>query len=264
MNCLKTAEHIAAWLDSYAAGAGVDGFVVGVSGGVDSALSSTLAAMTGRPTLCATMPIHQAASHVSRAEEHIAWLKGRFPRVGSVDINLTGVYENFLQGLPCAATDPVQQMANANSRSRLRMTTLYYLAALNNALVVGTGNKIEDYAIGFFTKYGDGGVDVSPIADLTKSEVYALASALGVCESIRSAPPTDGLFGDGRTDEQQIGATYAELEWAMEQVDAGAQAEDFEGRQREVVAIYIRLNRANRHKMAPAPVCKIPDELREL
>lgn len=258
----EIAAHIVEWMKTYALQAGSTGFVVGISGGIDSALVSTLAAMTGQRTVCVTLPIHQAASHVDRANEHIEWLKAVYPNVESLDIHLTEPYDRFIRDLPCTAHEERQHLTNANTRSRLRMVALYYVAGINNLLVAGTGNKIEDFGVGFFTKYGDGGVDISPIADLTKTQVYALAKELGIVESIRTAPPTDGLFGDDRSDEEQMGATYPELEWAMEQAETGARAEDFTGREREVFEIFIRRNRANRHKMDPIPVCKIPEHLK--
>jgi len=254
--------HIVQWMKDYAVQAHSNGFVVGISGGIDSAVVSALAAMTGFKTVCVTLPIHQAASHVGRAEEHIDWLKERYPHAESMDIDLTPAYEGFLQGLPVTSNTDRQQLTNANTRSRLRMTALYYVAGIHGLLVAGTGNKIEDFGVGFFTKYGDGGVDMSPIADLTKTEVYGLAEELGIVESIRVAPPTDGLFGDDRSDEDQMGASYPELEWAMEQAEAGARAEDFEGREREVFEIYDYRNRINRHKMEAIPVCKVPQHLR--
>ena len=153
-------------------------------------------------------------------------------------------------------------MSLANTRARLRMTTLYYFAALNGYLVAGTGNKVEDFGVGFYTKYGDGGVDISPIADLMKSEVYEIAKYFGVNNEIIDAAPTDGLWGDNRTDEDQIGASYDELEWAMKMQDLGKIADDFTGREKEVYKIYIRLNTINQHKMIPIPVCEIPKELK--
>lgn len=254
----KKADHIAAWMKTYAGQARMEGFVVGVSGGIDSALVSTLAAMTGMQTLCVTLPIHQAATHVDRAEEHIDWLKARYPNVRSENIDLTGPYDRFVRDLPVGTNEERQHLTGANTRARLRMTALYYLAGLNNLLVAGTGNRVEDFGIGFFTKYGDGGVDISPIGELTKTEVYALAETLGIAGSIRGAVPTDGLFGDDRSDETQIGASYPELEWAMEQAETGARPEDFSGRRREVFEIFLRRHRANRHKMEMPPVCKIP------
>lgn len=261
MNCESVAKHIAAWLADYAVKCGSKGFVVGISGGVDSAVVSALCALTGLPTLCVELPIHQAASQVSRAAEHIDCLMARYPNVERATAQLTEPYEALLAELPRDGAN--YELTTANTRARLRMTTLYFYAGLRGALVAGTGNKIEDFGIGFFTKWGDGGVDVSPIGDLTKSEVFELAAHLGVCESILVAKPTDGLFGDDRSDEEQIGATYAELEWAMARSEEGAVADDFEGREREVFEIYSRRNRANRHKMEPIPVCVVPAEVRE-
>jgi NAD+ synthase len=263
MKTKQVAEHIRAWMKTYAEQAHTAGFVVGISGGVDSAVVSALAATTGLQTICVTLPIHQAASHVERAAEHIDRLLGRYPNVKAENIDLTAPYDRFIQDLPTVADLEKLHLAQANVRSRLRMTALYYIAGLNNALVAGTGNKIEDFGIGFFTKYGDGGVDISPIGDLTKTQVYALATELGIVESIRTAPPTDGLFGDDRSDEAQIGASYPELEWAMEQAEQGARPEDFTDRRREVFDIFSRRNRANRHKMEPIPVCVIPEPLKE-
>lgn len=255
MDCKAVTEYIVSWLSGYAAGCGSKGFVVGISGGVDSAVVSALCARTGLPTLCVTLPIHQAASQVSRADEHIANLVAEYPNVECARAELTEPYESLLAALPKEGLN--FELTTANTRARLRMTTLYFYAGLRGALVAGTGNKIEDFGIGFYTKWGDGGVDISPIGDLTKTEVFELGAYLGVCDSILSAKPTDGLFGDDRSDEDQIGATYPELEWAMEQYERGAMVEDFEGREREVMSIFVRRNRANRHKMEPIPICKI-------
>jgi NAD+ synthase len=262
MNTAKVAEHIIQWLKSYAENAKVNGFVVGISGGIDSALTSTLCAETGLPTLCVELPIHQAESQVNRANEHIAQLRERYPNVSEAEVNLTSTFEDFKTVVPAAASSPKVDLALANTRARLRMTTLYYFAGLHGLLVVGTGNKVEDFGVGFFTKYGDGGVDLSPIADLVKSEVYELAAHLNVPQSIQEAQPTDGLFGDSRTDEDQIGASYDELEWAMDMQAQGKTADDFDGRKLEVFTIYTRLNRINQHKMVPIPVCEIPKELK--
>jgi len=255
-------EHITGWLKDYCEGAGAQGFVIGVSGGIDSAVSSTLAARTGFPLLIVEMPIHQSRDQVTRAREHIDFLKEHYKGVDSVEVELTGVFDGFIEALPDAQADSGnerREMSLVNTRARLRMTTLYYFAALDGRLVVGTGNKVEDFGIGFFTKYGDGGVDLSPIADLLKTEVYELGRALGVNEAILNAPPTDGLWGDDRTDEDQIGASYPELEWAMS--FSGDEA-GLDNRQSEVLAIYRRFHAANQHKMEPIPVCTIPDELR--
>lgn len=256
-------RHIVEWMDTYAGKAGVDGFVIGISGGIDSAVSSTLAAMTGRPTWCLTLPIHQAVSHVSRADEHIAFLQKNYPNVFTLDVDLTEVYDRFVALFPHVGDLLKEELTRANTRSRLRMVSLYYMAGLHHALVVGTGNKIEDFGVGFFTKYGDGGVDISPIADLTKSEVYMLAREMGVCASIQEASPSDGLFDGERTDEDQLGASYPELEWAMEYLQGGGCEESLQGRPREIVEIFRARNRANRHKMEPIPVCVIPEALKK-
>ncbi|MEO1031853.1 MAG: NAD(+) synthase [Bacteroidota bacterium] len=262
MQTEKVVDYIVNWLKDYATNARVNGFVVGVSGGIDSAVTSTLCAETGLNLLCIEMPIHQAASHVSRAEEHIAQLKERFSNVSDARVDLTPVFEEFKTEVSLEGEQAVVDMALANTRARLRMTTLYYHAGLLGRLVAGTGNKVEDFGVGFFTKYGDGGVDLSPIADLLKSEVYALGDYLKVPESIMKAAPSDGLFGDARSDEDQIGASYPELEWAMDMKAEGKTAQDFEGRQRKVFEIFMSYNTKNQHKMVPIPVCNIPKNLR--
>ena len=250
------ASQIINWIKTYAENARVKGLVIGVSGGVDSAVVSTLCARTGLSTLCLEMPIHQAESHVSRAEEHIEFLKTHYPNVNNLRVDLTPVFDQFVTQIH--PTDKsTYEMALANTRARLRMMTLYYFAGLEGYIVVGTGNKIEDFGVGFFTKYGDGGVDISPIADLMKSEVYKLGEYLHIPKSILKAKPSDGLFGDDRSDEDQLKASYDELEWAMLQTEQGKKAEEFRGREREVFEIYTRLNRANQHKMQPIPYCKI-------
>ncbi|QTE21967.1 NAD(+) synthase [Polaribacter cellanae] len=262
MNTEKVADYIIKWLRDYATNAKVKGFVVGVSGGIDSALTSTLCAKTGFPTLCVEMPIHQAQSQVTRAEEHIKQLKNKYSNVSEIRVNLTSTFEDFKNVVPTAKSSPKVNLSLANTRARLRMTTLYYFAGLYSYLVAGTGNKVEDFGVGFYTKYGDGGVDLSPIADLMKSEVYDLAAYLEVPNSIQKAQPTDGLFGDSRTDEDQIGASYDELEWAMNMQDTGKTENNFTGREKEVFKIYERLNRINQHKMVPIPICKIPENLK--
>ncbi|MDO6812916.1 NAD(+) synthase [Tenacibaculum soleae] len=262
MNASKVSEHIVQWLKNYATNSGVNGFVVGISGGIDSAVTSTLCALTGLPTLCVELPIHQAASQVNRANEHIKQLKDRFNNVTEAEVNLTSTFEDFKTVVPKAEVSAKTDLALANTRARLRMTTLYYFAGLRGLLVAGTGNKVEDFGVGFYTKYGDGGVDLSPIADLVKSEVYALAAHLNVPNSIQKAQPTDGLFGDSRTDEDQIGASYDELEWAMHMQDLGKNNTDFTGRELEVFKIYTRLNSINQHKMTPIPICEIPKSLK--
>lgn len=257
-------DHITRWLDGYVERSGTNGFVVGVSGGIDSAVTSTLGARTGRPLLCVEMPIHQNPGQVTRAQKHIQWLRATFGNAGSVTVELTPVFDALVEALPALDLDPGHghEMALVNARARLRMTTLYYFAQLHGRLVLGTGNKVEDFGVGFYTKYGDGGVDLSPIADLTKTEVYTVGEALGVGDEIIAAPPTDGLWGDDRTDEDQIGATYPELEWAMAYEESGGDEAGLDARRREVLAIYRRLHAANRHKMEPIPVCTIPSELK--
>ena len=262
MKTEKVAEYIIGWLKEYAENAKVKGFVVGVSGGIDSAVTSTLCAKTGFPTLCVEMPIHQAENQVTRAQNHIKQLSEHFENVSDVCVDLTSTFEDFKNVVPATSSSPKVDLSLANTRARLRMTTLYYLAGLHGYLVAGTGNKVEDFGVGFYTKYGDGGVDLSPIADLMKSEVYDLAAFLKVPNSIQNAQPTDGLFGDSRTDEDQIGASYDELEWAMHMHDKEKTESDFSGRDQEVFKIYSRLNRINQHKMVPIPICEIPKKLK--
>ena len=207
------------------------------------------------------IPIHQAATQVSRAQNHILDLKKNFSNVTDIHVDLTQVFEQFRSSVPHLEETDVLNLSLANTRARLRMTTLYYFAGLHGLLVAGTGNKVEDFGVGFFTKYGDGGVDISPIADLMKSQVYELANHLDISDEIRGAAPTDGLFGDSRTDEDQIGASYDELEWAMKMAEENKTEEDFSGREREVFGIYTSRNRANKHKMEPIPVCELPVHL---
>lgn len=259
MNSNLVANHIVNWLKEYSSQAGVKGFVLGVSGGIDSAVTSALCARTGLDLICLEMSIHQNPTQVSRARTHIESLERIYPNVSSATVELTKPYDTLASALPTNSDENVLSLALANTRSRLRMTTLYYYAGIHNLLVAGTGNKVEDFGVGFFTKYGDGGVDLSPIADLTKSEVYELGTYLEIIPEIISAAPTDGLFGDNRTDEDQIGASYPELEWAM----------DFDGdeavltsRQKEVLAIYRKRNKQNKHKMVAIPICIIPDGLK--
>ncbi len=258
----KVNEHIVNWLREYATRAKVNGFVVGISGGVDSAVTSTLCAQTGMTTLCVEMPIHQHPSQVNRGKEHIDQLQKRFSNVQRVEANLTPVFEAFVAQVPNTENEHKLYLSLANTRARLRMTTLYYFAGIYGLLVAGTGNKVEDFGVGFFTKYGDGGVDLSPIADLMKSDVYALGKYLNIPESIQVAAPTDGLFGDSRTDEDQLGASYDELEWAMLEDEKGRLAEEFSGRERVVFEIYKKLNQINQHKMESIPVCLIPMNFR--
>ncbi|KDN54489.1 NAD(+) synthase [Flavobacterium seoulense] len=257
INVDQVNTQIVNWLKTYAENTKVNGFVVGISGGVDSAVTSSLCAQTGFKVLCVEMPIHQHASHVSRAKEHIEQLKKRFPNVNSVHTDLTSVFETFKSEVPTDFEDSKLNLTLANTRARLRMTTLYYYAGVHGLLVAGTGNKVEDFGVGFYTKYGDGGVDLSPIADLMKSDVFALAKYLKVPDSILTAQPSDGLFGDEKTDEQQLGASYDELEWAMLEDANNAPSDNYTKREKEVFKIYKRLNTINQHKMNPIPVCVI-------
>ena len=249
--------QIVNWLKSYAEATKVNGFVVGISGGVDSAVTSTLCAQTGLQVLCVEMPIHQHESHVSRGREHIEQLKKRFANVSSVQSDLTSVFETFKKQVSTDFEESKLNLTLANTRARLRMTTLYYYAGVHGLLVTGTGNKVEDFGVGFFTKYGDGGVDLSPIADLMKSDVFALATYLKVPNSILIAQPSDGLFGDEKTDEQQLGASYDELEWAMLEDENNSTSNNYTEREKKVFEIYKKLNTINQHKMNAIPVCVI-------
>lgn len=251
-------QHIIKWLKDYAKSNSIKGFVIGISGGIDSAVTSTLCAMTELPLLCVEMPIHQAESQISRAAEHIQFLQQKFSNVSTIVTDLTPTFETMKAALPTTDNENALHLTLANTRARLRMTTLYYHAGINGYLVVGTGNKIEDFGVGFFTKYGDGGVDISPIADLLKSEVKQIGEYLNIPKSIINAKPTDGLFGDDRSDEDQLGANYDELEAAMINFENGKKSSDFSGREKEVFDIYSRLNRINQHKINPIPICIIP------
>jgi len=263
MQTQKVIDHIVNWLKAYAEKANVKGYVLGVSGGVDSGVVSTLCAMTGLDVLLLEMPIRQKEDQSSRARDHIEDLKRRFPNVKGETVNLTPVFESFETTVQDHAEGKQSNnLALANTRSRFRMVTLYYFGQLHSLLVCGTGNKVEDFGIGFYTKYGDGGVDVSPIADLYKTEVYKLAGALDLIESIKNAIPTDGLWDAERTDEDQIGATYPELEKIQKEYGTKA-VEDYEGRDREVFMIFDRMHKASKHKMVPIPICDIPEEWRQ-
>ena len=211
--------------------------------------------MTGKKVILITMPIRQSHAEHKRARTHIADLEKRFENVKGMEIDLTNSFDRLKDDLPDAVSKDFLSMANA--RARLRMLTLYAVGQTNRLLVAGTGNKVEDFGVGFYTKYGDGGVDISPIADLMKTEVWACAKEVGVIEEIVTAKPTDGLWDDGRSDEDQICASYPELEWAM---TFDGNEEQLHDRQKEVLAIFRKFNRANKHKMLPIPVCTIPEE----
>ena len=217
--------------------------VIGISGGIDSSVASTLCAMTGTKTIVLTMPIKQISSQHDLSLKHEKWLKNKFKNIESHTIELDEVFKSFRSKL--SGFDSEHGLAN--SRARIRMTTLYQVAAANNGIVVGTGNKIEDFGVGFYTKYGDGGVDISPIADCTKTDVWELGKQLGLLEEIIKAQPTDGLWDDGRTDEGQLGLSYKELEEAMDNRDSLNREK------------YEKIRKLNLHKMESIPVCKIPN-----
>ena len=254
MKLLKIRNFIVNWLKKYSEENSNKNLVVGISGGIDSALTSTLCAMTGLKTIILSMPIHQKKDELDNANKHAKWLSELYPNTENITMDLTSFFEAYKENIPIKFHS---NLGLANSKSRIRMMTLYQVATKQNSLVVGTGNRVEDFGIGFFTKHGDGGVDISPIGDLKKSEVKKLAEFCGIIKEILDAPPTDGLWEDGRTDEKQIGATYEELEWAM---DYNGKKE-LTKREKEVLEIYNKLIDKNQHKMSPIPVCIIPNEL---
>jgi len=216
--------------------------VIGISGGIDSSVSSTLSAMTGLKTIVLSMPIKQKSSQHDLSLKHKEWLVKNFKNVEAHTVNLDKLFETFQHSLSKFESD----LGMANSRARLRMTTLYQVAAANKGIVVGTGNKIEDFGVGFYTKYGDGGVDISPIADCNKTEVWEMGRELNILNEIIEATPTDGLWDDGRTDEGQLGLKYKDLEEAMNNPNS---------KNREK---YEKIRKINLHKIEPIPVCKIP------
>jgi len=234
--------RIVEWLKDYAITNNVKAFVIGVSGGIDSAVSSTLAAKTGLPVYALGMPIHQKEEQETLSDVHLQWLDDSFSNVTTLKYDLTGVFDAFKQTMNGYGENT---HALANSRSRLRMVTLYQVATSVGGIVVGTGNKVEDYGVGFYTKYGDGGVDIAPIADLYKTEVWELGKHLGVNSGIIEAKPTDGLWDDGRTDEDQLGASYEQLEEAME-TGSGPGLESL-----------LKFSSMNSHKMQPIPTFKL-------
>jgi len=261
MQSEKVIDYIVSWLKDYALKANVKGYIIGISGGIDSALTSTLCAKTGLKVICVEMGIHQNKNEVNRGLEHIEWLEKQFPNVSHQRINLTNTFETLKTVLP--ENSQTHGLSMANTRARLRMTTLYAVGQANGLLVAGTGNKVEDFGVGFYTKYGDGGVDVSPIADLFKTEVFQLTKNLGIIDAIQNAQPTDGLWEDERTDEGQLGATYPELEWAMTFLENKNQSKtNLTDRQHQILEIYTGFNRANKHKMVTIPVCEVPKGLK--
>jgi len=249
----KLETNIINWLRSYASQYDIKAFVIGVSGGIDSAVSSTLSAKTGLATYVLGMPIHQNSEQEILSDEHLTWLQTNFSNVIANKFDLSKVFNTFEFTMRDFGKD---KLALANSRSRLRMITLYQVATTVGGIVVGTGNKVEDYGVGFYTKYGDGGVDIAPIADLYKTEVWELGKHLGIDERIINAAPTDGLWDDGRTDEDQIGTSYEMLEWVMEQ----GLTEDpmfLDAEQTVAINVYQKFNRQNQHKMLPIPTFKL-------
>jgi len=217
--------------------------IIGISGGIDSSVSSTLSAMTGLKTIVLSMPIKQKSTQHDLSLKHQGWLTKNFKNVEAYTINLDELFKNFELNL----LNFNNELGMANSRARLRMTTLYQVAAAKKGIVVGTGNKIEDFGVGFFTKYGDGGVDISPIADCNKSEIWEMGKELNILKEIIDAPPTDGLWDDGRTDEGQLGLTYKDLEEAMSNPNSLNREK------------YEKIRKLNLHKMEPIPICKIPN-----
>ncbi|WP_185862754.1 NAD(+) synthase [Blattabacterium cuenoti] len=266
-NAKKIVHHIVQWLKTYIKKTQSNGFVIGISGGIDSAVTSMLVAMTKSPTLTLEMPILEKNPNLL-SEQHVIFLKSRFLNVHHIKKDLSSLFTSFIHTMDDNITEKKNRpLALANAKSRIRMLTLYYYANIENYLVVGTGNKVEDFGVGFFTKYGDGGVDIHPIADLTKSEIRLLAKELNIIDGIQKAEPTDGLWEDQRSDEDQLEATYEELEWAMkitEKVEKKKKNfhDTFKGREYDVLKTYQYLHKKNEHKIRPIPICEIPDILR--
>ena len=244
MNPSEKTKFISNWIKLYVDQMPVKAqtLVIGISGGIDSSVSSTLSAMTGLRTIVLSMPIRQKDNQHDLSLKHQEWLKNKFKNVEGYTVSLDKLFDSFSSSLK----EFNNEHGFANSRARLRMTTLYQVAAANKGIVVGTGNKVEDFGVGFYTKYGDGGVDISPIADCNKTEVWELGKELGILKEIIDAPPTDGLWDDGRTDEGQLGFKYEDLEDAMKNPNSPHRQE------------YEKIRKQNLHKMEPIPVCKIP------
>ena len=242
MNNIEKIDFISNWIKDYARKGNFSSLVIGISGGIDSAVTSTLSAKTNIQTHVVTMPILHHQTLNDRGNSHVEWLNKKFSNITHHHIDLSRVFNEFQTELK----DNNSEHGYANSQARLRMTTLYQIAASNNGIVVGTGNKVEDFGIGFYTKYGDGGVDISPIADCLKTEVWDMGKELGINQEIIDADPTDGLWSDGRTDEKQVGLSYKEIEEAMLN-------ENSSNRDR-----YLEIRSKNIHKMEPIPVCILP------
>ena len=245
MKPLEKAKFISNWIKNYTEmmPSKAESLIIGISGGIDSSVSSTLSAMTGLKTIVLSMPIKQKPSQHDLSLKHQEWLVKKFDNVEAHTVNLDKLFETFKNSLSKFDSD----LGMANSRARLRMTTLYQVAAANKGIVVGTGNKVEDFGVGFYTKYGDGGVDISPIADCNKTEVWDMGRELNILKEIIDATPTDGLWDDGRTDEGQLGLKYKELEEAMNNTNSTNREK------------YEKIRKMNLHKMEPIPVCKIPN-----
>ena len=245
MKPLEKTQYISNWIKNYVAKmpSKAQSLIIGVSGGIDSSVSSTLSAMTGIKTITLSMPIKQESSQHDLSLKHQEWLIKNFNNVEAHNINLDELFKKFENTLSSFSSE----LGMANSRARLRMTTLYQVAAANKGIVVGTGNKVEDFGVGFYTKYGDGGVDISPIADCNKTEVWEMGRELNILKEIIEADPTDGLWDDGRTDEGQLGLKYKELEEAMNNINSINREK------------YEKTRKMNLHKMEPIPVCKIPN-----
>ncbi|MDC3349999.1 NAD(+) synthase [Candidatus Pelagibacter ubique] len=245
MKPLEKAQFISNWIKDYVnkMPSKAQSLIIGISGGIDSSVSSTLSAMTGIKTIVLSMPIKQKSSQHDLSLKHQEWLVKNFDNVEAHTINLDKLFETFESTL----SNFDSELGMANSRARIRMTTLYQVAAANKGIVIGTGNKVEDFGVGFYTKYGDGGVDISPIADCNKSEVWEIGKSINILQEIIDAAPTDGLWDDGRTDEGQLGLKYKELEEAMNNVNSINREK------------YEKIRKINLHKMEPIPVCKIPN-----
>ena len=245
MKPLEKAQFISNWIKKYTEmmPSKAQSLVIGISGGIDSSVSSTLSAMTGIRTIVLSMPIKQKSTQHDLSIKHQEWLLKKFDNVEAHTVNLDKLFETFKNSLSKFDSD----LGMANSRARLRMTTLYQVAAANKGIVVGTGNKVEDFGVGFYTKYGDGGVDISPIADCNKTEVWDMGRELNILKEIIDATPTDGLWDDGRSDEGQLGLKYKELEEAMNNTNSTNREK------------YEKIRNTNLHKMMPIPVCKIPN-----
>jgi len=245
MKPLEKAKFISNWIKNYTEmmPSKAESLIIGISGGIDSSVSSTLSAMTGLKTIVLSMPIKQKSSQHDLSLKHQEWLVKNFTNVEAQTLNLDILFKTFENTLSKFESE----LGLANSRARLRMTTLYQVAAANKGIVVGTGNKVEDFGVGFYTKYGDGGVDISPIADCNKTEVWEMGRELNILKEIIKAVPTDGLWDDGRTDEGQLGLKYEELEEAMKNINSINREK------------YEKIRKMNLHKMEPIPVCKIPN-----